>query len=110
MILRKRERDHKKTMLMATASSLLFLVNYLIFHSVHGHTPFEGFGTVRTIYLAILISHTILAVALVPLAAATLYFGLRTRREIHKRIARYTLPVWIYVSITGVTIYFMLYS
>jgi uncharacterized membrane protein YozB (DUF420 family) len=108
-IRRKREEGHRNMMITAAALSILFLVNYLIYHAVHGHTPYSGQGAVRTVYFIVLISHTILAVGLVPLAARTLYLGWKGRRQSHRRIARVTLPVWLYVSITGVTIYLIVY-
>lgn len=97
-------------MLTAAFLSTLFLVNYLIYHAVHGHTAYTGSGAARTLYFTILVSHTLLAVLLVPLAARTLFLGWRGRRASHRRLARFTFPVWLYVSITGVTIYLMLYA
>lgn len=107
---RERERAHRNLMLTAALLSTLFLVNYVIYHAVHGRTTYAGEGGARTLYLAILITHTVLAVLLVPLAARTLFLGWRGRRAAHRRLARLTFPVWLYVSVTGVTIYLMLYA
>ncbi len=100
---------HKACMLSAFATSMIFLVCYLTYHYVHGTTHFRGQGPVRSFYFALLGSHTILAVLIVPLALTTLYRALRARFQLHKRIARWTLPLWFYVSVTGVLIYGMLY-
>jgi uncharacterized membrane protein YozB (DUF420 family) len=91
------------------ACSALFLVSYLVYHYQVGSVPFKGQGWIRPIYFAILLSHTILAAAVVPLALITLTRGLRERFDAHRRIARWTLPVWLYVSVTGVVVYWMLY-
>jgi len=89
--------------------SALFLISYLIYHSQVGATKFSGTGWVRPVYFAILISHTILAAVIVPMAIITLYRALRKDFQRHRRIARWTLPLWLYVSVTGVLIYLMLY-
>jgi len=102
-------RDHKACMLSAVATSTLFLACYLTYHYFHGTTRFTGQGTVRPLYFAILISHTVLAAAIVPLVVTTLYRALRGRFNLHRRIARWTLPAWLYVSVTGVVVYWMLY-
>jgi len=100
---------HRACMGGAFVVSVFFLISYLIYHAQAGSTPFTGQGTVRLIYFAILISHTILA-ALVPfLAVITLLHALRERYDKHRRIARWTLPLWLYVSVTGVVVYVMLY-
>lgn len=104
------ERRHRKLMLSATAVSALFLASYLTYHALHGSTRFGGEGAVRTLYFAILISHTIFAAALAPLVVTTLTLALRGRRERHRRFARVTWPIWMYVSVTGVVIYLMLYQ
>jgi putative membrane protein len=96
-------------MAAAFVSSTLFLVGYLTYHAQAGTTRFMGQGWVRPVYFAILISHTILAAVIVPLALTTLGFALKGTFQKHKRIARWTLPVWLYVSVTGVVIYLMLY-
>lgn len=100
---------HKRTMLAAFATSTAFLVSYLVYHFHVGSVPFQGTGWVRKAYFAILLTHTILAVAIVPLVLTSLNLGLRSRFVKHKRIARLTLPLWLYVSVTGVVIYVMLY-
>ena len=111
-IRRKRVTFHKRCMVAAFATSTLFLCTYLTHKAlVRGHhTPFPGEGAARAVYLAILLSHTVLAVATVPLAIVTLRRGLRGEIERHKRLARITLPIWLYVSVTGVVIWWMLYG
>ena len=96
-------------MLLAVLTSILFLTSYLVHHAQVGSVPFRGSGWVRPLYFAILISHTILAAAVVPLVAVTLVRALRGRHERHAAIARVTLPLWLYVSVTRVVIYLMLY-
>ena len=103
----KREA-HIKTMLTATATSALFLVGYIVYHHFHGDTKFVGQGIVRPIYFFILISHIVLSVVNVPMIFATLYQAFRKNHEKHKKLARWTFPVWLYVSFTGVLIYFFL--
>ena len=100
---------HTMCMLAACGTSTLFLISYITYHIHHGATPFPGEGFIRIIYFAILISHTILAVVIVPLAIITLYRGLRGQFVKHVAIARLTLPIWLYVSVTGVVVYWMLY-
>jgi putative membrane protein len=100
---------HKSCMLAALVCSTLFLVSYLSYHYQVGSIPFKGQGWVRPIYFAILLSHTILAAVVVPLALITLTRGLRQRFDAHRRIARWTFPVWLYVSVTGVVVYWMVY-
>ena len=103
-------RAHKACMLSASVVSVLFLVSYVIYHNQVGFTRFTGEGWVRGMYFSILIPHTILAtVAVVPLVVITLYLALKTRIDRHRRIARWTLPIWLFVSVTGVLIYWMLY-
>jgi len=109
LIRKKRITAHKRSMIAACCTSVLFLISYLTYHSLHGSTPFTGEGWVRPLYFSILISHTILATAIVPLVLITLTRALRERFDAHGRIARWTLPLWFYVSVTGVVIYFMLY-
>ena len=108
-IRQKNIRAHKTCMLSAFATSMVFLVCYLTYHYFHGTTRFLRQGAVRSFYFALLGSHTILAALIVPLALTTLYRAWRKRFRQHKRIARWTLPVWLYVSVTGVVIYLMLY-
>jgi len=97
-------------MLSAFGCSTLFLISYLVYHYQVGSVPFKGQGWMRTIYFAILLTHTILAVAVVPLALLTLSRALKERFAAHRRIARWTFPVWLYVSVTGVVVYVMLYK
>ena len=105
---RKIER-HRRLMLWAAATSAVFLVSYLTYHARVGSVRFTGQGPVRSLYFAILITHTILAAVIVPMVLRTLYLGLKRRDPQHRRLARWTLPLWLYVSLTGVVIYLMLY-
>ena len=100
---------HRRCMLTALATSSLFLISYLIYHYHVGSVPFAGHGWIRKIYFAVLVSHTILAVAIVPLVLVTVTRALKADFIDHKRIARWTLPLWFYVSVTGVVVYWMLY-
>lgn len=109
LIRRGHRLAHRRVMLAAVACSALFLVSYLVYHFNVGSVRFQGTGTIRTVYLAILLTHTVLATAIVPLVLVTLNHGLRERFDKHRRIARVTLPLWAYVSVTGVVIYWMLY-
>lgn len=109
LISQGRMTAHRLVMLTALASSSLFLVSYLYYHFHVGSVRFEGTGWSRPVYFTILISHTILAVTIVPLVIITLTRALRGRYDRHRAIARWTFPLWLYVSITGVIIYFMLY-
>jgi putative membrane protein len=108
-IRRKRVTPHLLCMGSAFVVSTLFLISYLTYHAHAGRTSFPGQGWVRPVYFAILLTHTVLAAAIVPLALTTLYRAARKQFDRHKRIARWTLPLWLYVSVTGVLIYFMLY-
>ena len=110
MIRRRRRRAHRAFMLAAFATSVLFLASYVTYHAQVGSRPFQGEGWIRPVYFAILISHIVLAAAVLPLAIVTLAWGLRERFDAHARVARYTLPIWIYVSVTGVAVYLMLYT
>ena len=103
-------KAHTMCMVSAFGTSTLFLISYLTYHYHHGSTPFTGQGMIRLVYFSILISHTILAVVIVPLVIITLYRGLRGQFGKHMKIARITLPLWLYVSVTGVVIYWMLYQ
>ena len=109
LIRRGRRVAHQKVMLAAFTVSVLFLISYLVYHFHIGSKRFPGTGTVRTVYLAILASHTLLAAALPLLAVLTLVRALKGRFDRHRRIARWTLPIWLYVSVTGVIVYWMLY-
>lgn len=108
-IRRRHVKGHRACMLGAVAASILFLLSYGLYHAVHGSTPFAGQGPVRTLYFLVLISHTVLAALLVPLIPATLWCAFASRFERHARLARWTVPMCLYVSVTGVTIYLMLY-
>jgi len=111
VLIRRGRRDaHRRFMLAAFACSILFLSSYLIYHAQVGSVRFQGTGPLRTVYLSILLTHTVLAAAVPFLAAITLSRGLRGRFEKHRSIARVTLPIWMYVSVTGVVIYLMLYQ
>lgn len=101
---------HRLLMLWAAATSTVFLVSYVTYHAQVGSVRFTAPGLPRTIYFAVLISHTVLAVATLPLVLRTLYLGLKRRDDRHRRIARWTLPIWLYVSMTGVVVYLMLYQ
>ena len=112
LIKRKREVAHRNVMLAAFGVSVAFLTCYLVYHIVimgGKSTPFTGAGAVRYFYFTILISHIILAATVPFLAAANIYLGLADRRDRHRRLARWTFPIWLYVSVTGVLIYWMLY-
>ena len=104
----KREA-HKQSMLMAFTTSVMFLVSYLVYHYSVGSVRFQGEGGIRTVYFTILMSHTILAALVAPMAVIVLRRALKNDFTRHRRMARITLPVWLYVSITGVVIYLMLY-
>ncbi len=110
LIRQRRVEAHKRCMLAAFAVSVLFLISYVIYHANAGSTPFTRQGWIRPVYFTILISHIILAFVIVPLALRTLYLAWRERFEQHRRIAKITLPLWLYVSVTGVLIYLMLYQ
>jgi uncharacterized membrane protein YozB (DUF420 family) len=109
LIRRGHRGAHRACMLAAIASSAVFLVCYLVYHYHHGSTRFEGPGAVRAVYLAILLSHTVLAAAVPPLVLVTATRALRGRFDRHRAIALYTLPVWLWVSVSGVVVYWMLY-
>ena len=109
LVRRGRKQAHRKAMLGAFTLSALFLVSYLFYHAQVGSVRFQGTGAIRTVYFAVLLSHTVLAAAVPPLAVVTLARGLRGRFDLHRRIARWTLPLWLYVSVTGVAVYLMLY-
>lgn len=100
---------HRACMLTAVALSVLFLVSYLTYHAQVGSRPYAGGGWLRPAYFAILLTHTVLAVAIVPLVGTTLYRALRAQFTRHARLARVTFPIWLYVSVTGVVVYWMLY-
>jgi putative membrane protein len=108
-IKQKRIAAHRACMLAAFTTSTLFLISYVVYHAQVGSRPFSGHGSIRVVYFAILITHIILAAAIVPMALITLRRGLKLDVKRHRRIARWTWPLWMYVSVTGVVIYVMLY-
>jgi uncharacterized membrane protein YozB (DUF420 family) len=109
MIRAGRREAHRRLMLAAVTTSALFLVSYLVYHFQVGSVRFARTGAIRSVYFAILGTHTVLAAAIVPLVLVTLSRAIRGRFADHRRLARLTLPVWAYVSVTGVVIYWMLY-
>jgi uncharacterized membrane protein YozB (DUF420 family) len=109
-LIRSGRRDaHRRAMIAAFAVSSLFLASYLVYHAQVGSVRFTGSGPVRTVYFALLLSHTVLAAAIVPLVLVTLARGLGGRFDAHRRLARYTFPLWLWVSLSGVAVYWMLY-
>lgn len=109
LIRQGRVEAHKRTMLSAFAVSIVFLACYLVYHFYVLHVPFAGPPAVRVVYLAILLTHVVLAACVPVLAVVTIWLGLADRRAAHRRWARWTLPIWLYVSVTGVIVYLMLY-
>jgi putative membrane protein len=109
LIRRRRWRAHRNVMVAALVCSTLFLTSYLIYHSQVGSVRFPGNGAARTVYLTVLVSHTILAATVPFLAGVTVFRAWRRRFDRHKRLARWALPIWLYVSVTGVVVYWMLY-
>jgi uncharacterized membrane protein YozB (DUF420 family) len=109
LIRRGKREEHKQSMLMAFTTSVLFLISYLVYHYSVGSVKFQGTGVVRTVYFAILLTHTVLAAAVAPMAIIVLRRALRGDFARHRTLARITLPIWLYVSVTGVVIYLMLY-
>lgn len=99
---------HMRCMLTATFFSGLFLVSYVVYHAFHGDTKFPGHGWIRPTYFFILVSHISLSMVALPLILAALWYGLRGQFQLHRRIARWTFPIWLYVSVTGVVVYFFL--
>jgi uncharacterized membrane protein YozB (DUF420 family) len=108
-IRRGQTRRHRAAMISACIVSALFLTSYVIYHANIGSKPFTGRGPIRIVYFTILLTHVVLAATVPPLAIITLSRGLRARFERHVAIARWTFPIWMYVSVTGVIVYFMLY-
>ena len=109
LIRSRRVAAHRRMMISACVTSTLFLISYLTYHAQIGSKPYPGTGPMRTVYFSILIPHVVLAAAVVPLAVVTLLRGLRRDDARHRRIARVTLPIWWFVSVTGVIVYLMLY-
>lgn len=108
-ILLKKETLHRVFMSLAFVVSTLFLISYLYYHAHAGSKPYQGVGLLRTIYFVILITHSILAAIVVPFILKTIYLAVSNQRLAHRQLARLTLPMWLYVSVTGVVIYRMLY-
>lgn len=108
-IRRRQVTAHRTCMLSAFVVSTLFLVSYVVYHFYAGSKPFGGQGWIRPVYFVLLLTHVVLAAAMVPLALTTIFRGLGAQIDRHRRIARWTLPIWFYVSVTGVVIYWMLY-
>jgi uncharacterized membrane protein YozB (DUF420 family) len=109
-IKQKKVAQHRACMLAAFGVSSVFLASYLIHHWRVGSVPFKGTGALRLVYFVILIPHVLLAISVVPLALTTISRGLKGRLEQHRRIARVTLPIWLFVSVSGVVVYLMLYQ
>ena len=105
-----RRAAHRRVMIAAFTCSTLFLASYLTYHAQVGSVRFPGTGGVRTLYLGILLTHTVLAAAVAPMAVVTFSLAWRGRFEKHRRLARFTLPIWLYISVTGVIVYVMLYQ
>ena len=111
VFIKRRDRvNHMRAMLTALGTSAVFLVSYVIYHANIGSKPFPGHGVIRVIYLTILFTHVVLAAVILPMALVTARRGLRGRFDRHVPLARWTLPLWMYVSVTGVVIYVMLYQ
>jgi uncharacterized membrane protein YozB (DUF420 family) len=110
LIRRGHIRRHRAVMISACVVSTLFLISYVVYHANVGSKPFPGRGPIRFVYFTILLTHVVLAAAIVPLALITLRRGLGARYDAHVRVARWTLPLWLYVSVTGVLVYLMLYQ
>src|SRR5262245_65631901 len=109
LIRRGRIAQHRAVMIAAFVTSVLFLISYLTYHAQVGSVRFTKQGPIRAVYFTILLTHTVLAATIVPLVLITLTRGLRARYDRHRKIARWTLPLWLYVSVTGVAVYLMLY-
>jgi uncharacterized membrane protein YozB (DUF420 family) len=110
LIKQKKVALHRACMIAAVATSTLFLASYLYYHAHVGSVRFPGQGWMRPVYFTLLISHTVLAAAVVPLVLLALIAGLRGRFERHRRVARWAFPIWLYVSVTGVMVYIILYQ
>ena len=110
LIRQGRVAQHRAVMIAAFSVSVLFLTSYVIYHAQAGSKPFPGQGTIRIVYFAVLIPHVVLAAAIVPMVLMTLARGLKRQDARHRALARWTLPIWMYVSITGVIVYYMLYQ
>lgn len=104
----RREVLHRNLMITAFCVSAMFLISYIYYHSLQGDTKFLGEGLIRPVYFFILISHILLSMVGLPMVISTIYFGIRDKRKTHRKIARFTFPIWLYVSVTGVIIFFLL--
>ncbi len=109
-IRRRNQRAHRYLMVSAFAASALFLVSYVIYHYVHGDTRYTGEGAMRIVYFAVLITHVLLSMAVVPMALSAFWLAYKKRFATHRRVTRILAPIWLYVSVTGVVIFFMLRS
>jgi putative membrane protein len=109
-ITRRNIKAHRRSMMTAFVFSSLFLVSYVINHALHGDTLYQGHGPLRTVYFSILISHIVLCIVALPMVLITFFFSLTGRFPQHKKIARFTLPIWLYVSVTGVIVFAMLHA
>ena len=109
-ITRRNIKAHRRAMITAFIFSSIFLVSYVINHALHGDTLYQGHGPMRTVYFSILISHIVLCIIALPMVLITFFFSLTGRFPQHKKIARFTLPIWLYVSITGVIVFAMLHA
>ncbi len=109
LIRQGRIAQHRAVMIAAFSTSCLFLISYLVYHAQVGSVKFTGQGTIRIVYFTILLTHIVLAAAIVPLVLVTLSRGLKRQDARHRAIARWTMPIWLYVSVTGVLVYLMLY-
>lgn len=109
-IMRRNIRAHRRSMLSALVLSTLFIIVYTINHALHGDILYQGHGPIRTVYFAVLISHIVLCTVALPMVLITFFFALTGRFPQHKKIARFTLPIWLYVSITGVVVFAMLHA
>lgn len=103
-----RREAHKRLMASAFAASAVFLLGYVLYHYAHGDTQYQGQGAIRIVYFSVLISHVLFSIVMLPMILTTFFLAARERFAAHKRLARWTLPIWLYVSVTGVLIYFML--
>jgi len=103
-----RREIHKRLMVSAFGTSAVFLAGYVLYHYAHGDTPYRGVGTVRAVYFTVLVTHILSSIVMLPMILTTFYLAARERFSAHKRLARWTLPIWLYVSVTGVLIFFML--
>ena len=109
-ILRRNIKAHRRSMISAFVLSSIFLVSYVVNHALHGDILYQGHGPLRTVYFSILISHIVLCIVALPMVLITFFFSLTGRFPQHKKIARFTLPIWLYVSVTGVVVFAMLHA